>query len=110
MFQQSKHKEEAAEFIRFLLSEDSQLTMLTTGQIPVLNSLLTNEAITSSAYLPTFLTQLSTAKARTPSPVFTKMEELYTNAGGLFLRGEQTFDQAFTDAATKIDALLAPPQ
>ncbi len=108
MFQQSKHKEEAAEFIRFLLSEDSQLTMLTTGQIPVLNSLLTNEAITSSAYLPTFLTQLGTAKARTPSPVFTKMEELYTNAGGFFLRGEKTFDEAFTDAATKIDTLLAP--
>ncbi len=108
MFQQSKHKEEAAEFIRFLLSEESQLTMLTTGQIPVLNSLLSNTAITSSAYLPIFLTQLQTAKARTPVPAFTKMEELYTNAGGLFLRGEQTFDQAFTDAATKIDALLTP--
>jgi multiple sugar transport system substrate-binding protein len=110
MFQQSKHKEEAAEFIRFLLSENSQLTMLTTGQIPVLNSLLSNTAITSSDYLPLFLTQLQTAKARTPVPAFTKIEELYTNAGGLFLRGEQTFDQAFTDAATKIDALLAPLQ
>jgi multiple sugar transport system substrate-binding protein len=110
MFQQSQHKEDAANFLRFLLSEDSQLTMLTTGQIPVLNSLLTNNAITSSPYLPVFMEQLQTAKSRTPHPQFTKMEEIYTNAGGLYLRGEQTFDQAFTDAATQIDALLKPSQ
>jgi len=108
MFQQSKHQAEATEFIRFLLSEDSQLKLLTTGQITVLNSLVTNEAITSSTYLPIFLEQLQTAKARTPVPAFTKIEEIYTNAGGAFLRGEQTFTQAFTDATQKIDALLAP--
>jgi multiple sugar transport system substrate-binding protein len=107
MFQQSQHKQEAANFIRFLLSEESQLTMLTTGQIPVLNSLLTNETITSSPYLPVFMEQLLTAKSRTPHPQFTKMEEIYTNAGGYFLRGEKTFEQAFDAAAAQVDALLA---
>lgn len=106
MFQQSQHKEEAAEFIRFMLSEDTQLAMAEVGQMPVLTSLLDTDYMQNHPYYGIFLEQLKNAKARTPHPNFTKIEEIYSLAGTSYLLGEQTFEEAFDDAAQAIDGLL----
>jgi len=110
LFEQSKYKEEAAEFIRFVLSEWSQLKEAELGQVPVLNSLLTSDYMVNHPFYPIFLEQLTTAKARTPHPLFTKIEEIYQLAGGYYLLGEKTFDEAFGEAAVKIDALIKPAE
>lgn len=110
LFKQSLHKEEAAEFIRFVLSEWSQLKEAELGQVPVLLSALKSDYIVKHPFYPIFLEQLKTAKARTPHPAFTKMEEIYQLAGGYYLLGEKTFEEAFGAAALKIDALLKPAQ
>jgi multiple sugar transport system substrate-binding protein len=106
MFQQSQHKDEAAEFIRFMLSEESQLAMAEVGQMPVLSALLDTEYMKNHPYYGIFLEQLKTARARTPHPNFTKIEEVYNLAGGTYLRGEASFEKAFGDAAATIDGLL----
>lgn len=108
MFEQSKHKEEAAEFIRFMLSEDSQVTMALVGQMPVLASLAAPGSPIDLDFYGIFLEQAKTAKARTPHPNFTKIEEVYSLAGLSYLLGEQSFDEAFNPAVEKINALLAP--
>ena len=106
MFQQSQHKEEAAEFIRFMLSEESQLAMAEVGQMPVLSALLDTEYMKNHPYYGIFLEQLKTARARTPHPNFTKIEEVYNLAGGAYLRGEMSFEEALGGAAATIDGLL----
>jgi len=50
---------------------------------------------------------LQTAKARTPNPAWTKMDEIITNAGQSILREEKTVQQALDDAAVEIDGLLS---
>jgi multiple sugar transport system substrate-binding protein len=106
MFQQSKYKEAAAEFIRFMLSEETQLMMAEVGQMPVIKSALDTEAIQAHEFFGIFLEQLETAKARTPHPNWSKIEETYTLAGGVYLLGEQSFEEALGGAAKTIDALL----
>jgi multiple sugar transport system substrate-binding protein len=109
LFQQSQHKAEAANFIRFMLSEDSQVAMASVGQMPVLKSLAEPGSPIDLDFYGIFLEQAKTARARTPVPNFTKIEAVYQNAGLAFLRGEQTFEEAFNPAVTEIDPLLVIP-
>jgi multiple sugar transport system substrate-binding protein len=108
MFQQSQHKEAAAEFIRFLLSEEIQVKLASVGQMPVLESANETSDIKEHPFFGVFLEQLQTAKARTPHQNWNKIEETYSQAGGVFLAGEQSFEEALGGAATIIDGLLAP--
>ena len=108
MFEQSQHKEEAAEFIRFMLSEESQVALASVGQMPVLSSLIDPSSPIDHELYGIFLEQAQTARARTPHPNFTKIEEVYSLAGSSYLRGDQSFDEAFNLAVEQINALLAP--
>jgi multiple sugar transport system substrate-binding protein len=106
MFQQSAHKEAALEFIRWMLSEETQLKMSEVGQMPVIAEIMQTDAMQEHEFFGIFLEQLKTAKARTPHPNWSKIEEAYTLAGGVFLLGEQSFEEALGGAATTIDELL----
>lgn len=107
MFQQSQNKEAAAEFIRFMLSPETQLTMAEAGQMPVLSELLATEYMQKHPFYGIFLEQLKTAKARTPHPAWPKMEDILTQTGQAILRGEKPPQAALDEAAAKIDALLS---
>jgi len=106
MFQQSQHKEEAADFIRFILSEDSQVAMASVGQMPVLKTFAEPGSPIDLDFYGIFFEQAKTARARTPHPNFTKIEAIYQNAGLAYLRGEQSFEEAFNAAVAQIDPLL----
>ncbi len=110
MFQQSEKKEAAAEFMRFMLSEEIQLKWASQGQVPVLKSAIDSEAIKNHPYFAVFLEQLKTAKARTPHPAWSKMEEITTNVGNAILNGTVETQAALDEAATKLDELLIPVQ
>ena len=103
---QSKHQEEAMEFIRFLLSQEYQLKMLEVGQIPVRSDLMDTEAVTNHPYVGQFLKQLETSKARTAHPSWSEMDSILTDAGQYIFREEKTPQQALDDAAAAIDELL----
>ena len=106
LMSQSKHPEEAMEFIRFLMSEEYQLKMMEVGQIPVLSSLVESDAVKNHPYLGIFLEQLKTSKARTAHPEWSNMDTIITDAGQYIFRKEKTVQQALDDAAAQINELL----
>jgi len=105
MFEQSQNKEAAAEFMRFMLSEDVQLRWSEVGQLTVLSAAIESDMIQNHDFFGIFLEQLETSKARTPHPQWTKMEEIYSIAGGAYLNGA-SFEESLGAAAVEIDALL----
>ncbi len=110
MFQQSQNKAAAAEFMRFMTSMETQLAWAAQGQMPVLKDAAATDTIKNHPFFGIFLQQLATAKARTPHPNWSKIEEIMTNTGAAILAGKSAV-QAGLDAAVKqIDPLLTPAQ
>ncbi len=73
--QGSDNKAAAAEFMRFLLSEESQLAMAEVGQMPVLTSV--GEQLTAiHDYYAIFVEQLATARPRTPTPAWPRIDDV----------------------------------
>jgi multiple sugar transport system substrate-binding protein len=105
LFDKSPNKDAALAFMRFMLNKESQTAMGKVGQMPVLQSL------TGSADLPdyyaVFQKQLQTAKPRTPSPRWTKIDTAISDAVLSVLRGEKAAQAAMDAAATTVDGLLA---
>lgn len=108
MFQQSQHKEAAAEFIRFMLSQETQLKMAEVGQVPVRTD-VREQAIEAQPFFEIFFEQLETAQARLPHPNWPQIEELLTNAGQQILRGDVETQVALDELAPQIDELLTTP-
>jgi len=93
-----------------VLAGPDQLGISSQGQVPVLKSAIDSEAIKNHPYFAVFLEQLKTAKARTPHPAWSKMEEITTNVGNAILNGTVETQAALDEAATKLDELLIPVQ
>ena len=74
--------------------------------MPVLKSAAESDTIKEHAYFGIFLEQLATAKARTPHPQWSKIEEIMTNTGSAILNGDVTVVDGLNDAAAQIDVLL----
>lgn len=106
IFQQSANKEAAIEFVKYMLSEEVQMQLVSVGQMPVLKSAGDNTIIKDHPFFSIFLEQLATAKARTPHPNWSKIEEIMTNVGGEILAGKMEVQAGLDKAATDIDLLL----
>lgn len=104
MMKQSKNKAAAAAFMQFMLSKKVQLIMGKAGQMPVVKSLSHSKAL--PAYYPTFQKQLLTAKPRTPSPQWDKIDQTFTDSLQTVFRGTATVKSALTSAARKVDGYL----
>lgn len=105
LFKSSKNKEASLAFIRFMLGKEAQTMMGKVGQMPVLTSLKGSPDL--PAYYQTFQEQLATAKPRTPSPAWPKIDEAITTAVQNVLSGKQEPQAALDAAAKTVDGLLA---
>ena len=106
MTEGSENKAAAAEFMRFLLSEEAQLAMAEVGQMPVLSSL--GEQLTEiQDYYGVFVEQLATARPRTPTPAWPRIDEVLLTNIQQAVRGDVTVQEALDTAAAEIDGLLA---
>lgn len=102
----SKNKDAAAEFLRYLLSQDAQLAMAKVGQMPVLSNL--GDQLTSiNAYYGPFVTQLANARPRTPTPAWPKIDDILKAQIQKALQGDVSVQDALDQAAAQIDPLLA---
>lgn len=101
----SKNKDAALAFLRYMLSDEAQVAMAKTGQMPVLKSLTGNSSMPD--YFPVFQKQLETAKPRTPHPAWPKVETALGDAFQQVLRDEKDPKTALDEAATASDGLLA---
>lgn len=104
IFEGSQNKDEAMVWAKFLLSEESQLTMGETGAIPTLSTVQGNERLPE--YYDVFMEQLKTAKARVSHPKWAEMDNAINNAYQYMLRDEKTVQQALDDAAEEINGLI----
>ncbi len=105
VFDDTDAKDAALAFTRFMLSEEAQRLMGTTGQMPVLSSLTGDTSLPD--FFPTFQEQLATAKARTPVPSWPGIDEAISNAVLKALRGDMEVQAALDEAAATVDSLLA---
>ncbi len=106
MTQGSKNKDAAAAFIRFMLSDDAQVTMAKAGQLSAVSTLAPQMTKIQPYYEP-FLEQLKTAKPRIPTPQYAKINDIVTKAAQSAVQGQVTVQAAMDDAVAQIDPLLA---
>ena len=97
----------AIEFIRHILSEESQLALAEAGQMSVRTDLAEN-MVEIQEYYDVFVEQLDVgARPRTPHPEWTRMEEAMKNQLQQAFQGRQSVQEALDAAAEEIDAMLA---
>src|SRR5207245_5209701 len=100
--QSSKHKAAAEEFVRYMLSPYAQTQMAHAGQMPIRADVSTR-LLKINSYYSIFVRQLKTARPRTPSPNWPKIDTVLANAVASALKGSESTQQALTDAAKQID-------
>ncbi|MCA0216661.1 MAG: extracellular solute-binding protein [Actinobacteria bacterium] len=104
--QSSENKAAAAEFLRFLVSEEAQLEMAKVGQMSVLSS-LGSKLTDINAYYAPFVEQLATARPRPVTPAWSEINSILENEIRAAMRGEKSVQEALDSVATQSDALLA---
>ncbi|MDQ6423129.1 extracellular solute-binding protein [Paenibacillus sp. LHD-117] len=103
LFEQSEHKQEAWEFIRWMTSEEPQRIMAETGLIPTIQGL--ENSVPNPIFKP-YLEQLKRAKPRPPVPNWTAIDEEFARMVERIMAGELTVEAATDQAAVQIDGLL----
>lgn len=106
MFKSTKNKDAAWKFIQFALSDEAQVAMAKTGQMPVTKSASANPVMKEAGYYDAYITQLNTALPRTPHPAWTKIDKILGDAFESVFRDADTAKNALDKAAKEIDALL----
>lgn len=108
VFATSEHPEEAYKFVEFLLSEEVQVLMgKEMGQMPVNKTAAADDELASDEVWSVYLEQLNTAQTRIPSPDSPTIQQYLKDAFDSILRGDMTTEEALTEAAQLIDAVLA---
>lgn len=107
VFSTSKQKDAAYEFAKFMTGEEVQLAMLEAGQLPILKSLVENDAVKNNPVWSVYMKQMESAKARIPSPNNAAIQEIWSEmVTSIFVEGADAA-QAMHDAAAKIDGQLS---
>jgi multiple sugar transport system substrate-binding protein len=107
MFKNAKNKEAAWKFIEFALSDEAQVAMAKTGQMPVTKTASANAVMKETGYYDAYVTQLQTAMPRTPVATWNKIDKVLSDAMEAVFRGADQPKSALDKAAKEIDALLA---
>ncbi|MCR5279848.1 MAG: extracellular solute-binding protein [Lachnospiraceae bacterium] len=106
VFANSKNKDAAYEFAKFLTSSEAQLALLKSGQLPILKSLVSNEAIQSNPVWSVYMTQMNSALARIPSPNNSQIQEIWSEAITNIFLNNADVEAELHNAASLIDAQL----
>lgn len=108
MFQNSKHKEAAWEFMQYMLSEKVQTEFAQLDQMSALKSAAENpDYFTTNPYYKVYSEQLDTAVARNPVPAWQKIDNILGNAWSAAVVGGMPAKVALDSAAQQIDQALA---
>lgn len=106
VFSNSKNKDAAYEFSKFMTSEEAQLAMLQAGQLPILKSLVDHDTIKSNPVWSVYMSQMESALARIPSPNNSNIQEIWSEAiTNIFLNGADVKTE-LSNAAQLLDAQL----
>jgi multiple sugar transport system substrate-binding protein len=106
IFDGSENKDAAYLFAEFMVSEETQLIMSETGQIPVLKSVADSEYIKNHEFYPLYMEQLKTAKARTVHPGWQRMDDAIKLGIEEAINGVKPVQEALDDVAIKINEII----
>lgn len=104
ILQSSQNVDAAKTFAAFMTSPEAQVLMGQVGQMPVLKSAATDSSLPT--YFSVFSQQLQTARPRTVSPNWQKIDTALTDAFNKALRHQTSVQAALDAAAAQIDSLL----
>ena len=109
MFESGANNEAAWIFAQFLMGDYSQTIMATKGGlVPTIQHVAESEEVSGSSYIAAYTEQLSTAVARTPSPIWEKMSDKVGNFFASALRHEITdYQAALDELAAEVDVMIA---
>jgi multiple sugar transport system substrate-binding protein len=105
MTKASKSKKAAAEFLRYVLKGYAQDQMARVGQMPVLKSSV-KDLPKIHRYYSVYLKQIANARPRTPTPKWPQIDQVLVTEIAKAFKGDETVQQALTNAAKQIDGLL----
>lgn len=106
VFSTSKNQAAAYEFAKFMTTEEVQLAMLEVGQLPILKSLVENDAVLNNPVWSVYMKQMESAQARIPSPNNSTIQEIWSEmVTSIFVDGADVAE-AMHDAAVRIDEQL----
>ncbi len=104
----SHNKELALEFLKFVTSAENQKVEATFGGVPTRASVLTDPELTAKyPYLPTLLEATNNSVVRPRTPLWSNVETALGTELSSAISGVKTVDQALTDAAAAITAVMA---
>lgn len=106
IFNSTKYKNEAWEFVKFMTSKEVQLKFATVGQMPVLNGLLDEPEIKEHPFFPVYLKQLETAIPRSPHPAWNEINDIMDSAWQNAAIGGVDPQDALDNAAYEIEEIL----
>jgi multiple sugar transport system substrate-binding protein len=106
MFTGAKHPDEAWVFMKWLMGEEPQKLMASTGLIPTNVKAAQSPEVQEVPFVKEYVQQLETALPRTPNPKWAKMEEIFNLMTEKVFRGEAEPAAALSDAAKQIEAIL----
>ncbi|MGY4687042.1 hypothetical protein X928_01020 [Petrotoga miotherma DSM 10691] len=106
IFNSTKYKNEAWEFVKFMTSKEVQLKFATVGQMPVLNGLLDEPEIKEHPFFPVYLKQLETAVPRSPHPAWNEINDIMDSAWQNAVIGGVNPQDALDNAAYEIEEIL----
>ncbi|QGQ97975.1 extracellular solute-binding protein [Paenibacillus psychroresistens] len=101
MFKDSKQREQAWTFMKWMMTEQPQKILAETGLIPTIKDVVNNNPM----FTP-YLEQLNNALPRPPVSVWDDMDKVYTRMMERILTNEQPIKAAIDEAVLKIDAML----
>lgn len=107
MFQSTKYKQEAFEFMKYITSYDVQLEFAKVGQMPVLKSIADDPFIRNHDYFGIYMQQLKTAVARSPHPAWNEIEDSIATAWEDTVIGDYDAKDSLDSAAEDIEDILS---
>ncbi|SKA93077.1 carbohydrate ABC transporter substrate-binding protein, CUT1 family [Caloramator quimbayensis] len=108
IFKDSKNKEQAWAFAKFLASDEAQTIFAQElGMMPVCKATANKDVVTNNPILKVYVEQLSSTWARTPSAKWGEISNVIGEAFEKALRKKATPKDALDAAAAKIDELLS---
>lgn len=106
VFATSEYQEASYEFAKFMTTEEVQLAMLSSGQLPVLNTLSENTLVKDNPIWAVYMQQLESAKARIPSPNNADIETIWKDAMTNIFMNDGDIKTQLQSAAALIDEKL----
>jgi len=103
----SRHPEEAWTFMRFMMTEEPQRIMATTGLIPTNSKAAASLDPANPPYLRAYLEQFNQSLPRPPVSNWSRIEKVFSRHVEKIMRREVGTEAGLREAAREIDALLA---